>query len=188
LRSEIVEVDADLQLAMYESAIEHHVRRGWTHYEVSNFAQPGYACRHNMAYWLGEAWWAFGPGAASFTWDEQLNCMVRAVNHPSTTNYIRRILAGESPVKERESLTVEQRVRERLVFGLRMLDGVTLDELDAMLGHSARALFEPALSEYVDRGWLRFTNDLRLQLTHPGLVISDSLWPDLLEERRTLNG
>ena len=181
LKQEIVEVDADLQLSMYEAAIDWCQAAGLQHYEVSNFARPNCECQHNLAYWCGRPWYAFGPGAASFTWDADEECMVRAVNHPSTTTYVRRLLAGKSPVHEREALTVEQRVRERLVFGLRTMQGVAFTELDQLLGRPAQELFEPFLSQYVEQGYLQLSSDTGyLQLTRPGLVISDSLWPQLL--------
>ena len=181
LKHKIVEVDAELQLAMYELGIERCKLAGLEHFEVSNFAYPGRQCLHNRAYWQGDPWWAFGPGAASFTWDVELQGMVRAVNHASTTTYLRRIQAGQTPIHQREVLSREQRVRERLVFGLRMMRGVALAELDQLYGQPARPLFEPALSEYVEQGWLRWSEDeSRLQLSQRGLVISDSLWPRLL--------
>ncbi len=209
LRREISELEDDLQLSMYEHAMAAITQAAWTHYEVSNFARNGQECRHNMSYWLGEPWWAFGPGAASFlpataladsgeeiSRDTRLEptepestatiapparpSMVRAVNHASTTSYIRRVLQGNSPIAERVVLTLEERVRERLVFGLRLLSGIGLGELNAMWGGEARPLFEPHLGEYIQRGWLSLHGD-RLALTPRGLVISDGLWPDLLQ-------
>ena len=97
-RGRIREVEDDLQLAMYELAIDRLTAAGYSHYEVSNFAQADFECRHNNAYWRGDPWWAFGPGAASFIGG------VRSVNHRSTTTYIRRVLAGQSPVAESEVL------------------------------------------------------------------------------------
>ncbi len=174
-RGRIREVDEDLQLQMYELAIDHLVRSGMGHYEVSSFAKPGFECRHNHAYWSGAPWWAFGPGAASFV------DSVRTVNHRSTTNYIRRILAGQSPVAEKEVLTPEQVVRERFVFSLRRLAGVNLDDLSAFWGSDCERLFEPSLTEFVSRGWLQ-REDSIVRLTRAGLVISDCLWPSFLKE------
>ena len=108
-RGRIREVEDDLQLLMYESAIDRLTKSGMQHYELSNFAQPQFECRHNIAYWRGDPWLAFGPGAASFI------DSVRAVNHRSITTYIRRVLAGQSPVAKSEKLTPEQALRERLV-------------------------------------------------------------------------
>ncbi|MDX1928148.1 MAG: radical SAM family heme chaperone HemW [Pirellulaceae bacterium] len=173
-RGRISEVEEDLRLIMYESAIERLTKSGIKQYEVSSFAQPGYECRHNLAYWQGDPWWAFGPGAASFI------DSVRAVNHRSTTTYIRRVLAGCSPVAETEKLTPEQVLRERLVFGLRRLVGVDLAELSRKWGAHCESLFQPKLNQYVERGWLIREGDC-IRLSRKGLVISDSLWPALLE-------
>ena len=63
--------------------------------------------------------------------------------------------------------------------GLRRLAGVQLPELDRLWGKPVKDLFEPYLSHYVEQGWLTWTGE-SLQLTRAGLVISDSLWPDLL--------
>lgn len=185
LRRELCELEPDLQLAMYQHTIDSLTQHHWEHYEVSSFAHAGYRCRHNQAYWLGEPWWAFGPGAASFTANDQ-GVMVRAVNQPSTTGYLKRVLSGDSAVKESEPLSIEERVRERLVFGLRQLGGVDLLELDQLLGQPAQPLFEPYVTEYVARGWLEWdARELsRLRLTRDGLMISDSLWPDLLAPRK----
>ncbi len=169
----LLELDADLQLDMYHAAIDDLTSAGFEHYEVSNFAKAGHSCRHNEAYWLGEPWLAFGPGAASFTRS------VRAVNHRSTTTYIRRLLAGQSAVAESESLNLEQVVRERLVFGLRRMAGVDLSDLSEVWGSDVESLFQPALQAYVERGWLARTGS-HVALTRTGLVISDSLWPELL--------
>ncbi len=105
-RGRIRAVEDDLQLKMYELATDRLTSAGYAHYDLFQFAKPGFECRHNSAYSLGEPWWAFGPGAASFTGT------VRAVNHRSTTTYIRRVLAGQSPIAESKQLTVEQLVSD----------------------------------------------------------------------------
>ncbi len=195
LRGDIAELDADLQLEMYNYTIDTLNAAGWQHYEVSNFSLPGAACRHNTAYWNGQCWWAFGPGASSFlpTVDERQPSLTdvtdkldsksptwtRATNHRSTTQYIRLIQSGKSPVHERDELDLEQWIRERLVFGLRQMAGVDMVELSNSWPGNLDELFEPYLSRYQEHGWLE-VSDGRLRLTRQGLVISDSLWPDLL--------
>ncbi len=111
-RGRISEIDDDLRMVMYETAIECLTKAGMEHYDVSGFARPGFACRHKDAYLRGDPWFAFGPGATSYI------DSVRAVNHRSSTTYIRRVLAGQSPVAESEHLTAEQLLGKRLVFGL----------------------------------------------------------------------
>jgi oxygen-independent coproporphyrinogen III oxidase len=179
LRSELTELSSDLQLSMYQYAIDTLSMAGWEHYEVSNFALPHHRCRHNEAYWLGAPWWAFGPGAASFEHSQDGSSFRRSVNHRSTTTYLNKFRAGQSLIAESEQLSREDYVRERLVFGLRRLQGVTWRELDQVWGGAARELFEPYLSRYLESGMLS-EREGGVQLTRAGLVISDSLWPDLL--------
>lgn len=199
LRGDLTELDADLQLAMYHHTIDTLAAAGWTHYEVSNFCRSGFECFHNQAYWQGLPWLAFGPGAASFLplerrsnvegsvggieTDDAENATtavgVRATNHRSTTQYIRLIRSGQSPIHERDELTLEQIVRERLVFGLRQLAGVDWNELASLWPSDLEQLFQPYLQRYLEAGWLERVGS-RLRLTRSGLVISDGLWPDLL--------
>lgn len=111
-RGRIREVEDDLQMILKETAIACLTQSGMQHYAISSFARHEFECRHNQAYWRGDPWFAFGPGAVSF-----MNS-VRMVNHRSTTTYIRRLLAGQSPVAESETMTPEQLLRERTFFGL----------------------------------------------------------------------
>lgn len=172
-RGSITAVDEDVERAMYELAIDRLTAAGYEHYEVSNFALPGQRSRHNETYWLGLPYYAFGPGAARYV-DGR-----REMNHKSVTTYIRRVLAGESPVAERESLDAPARARERLVFGLRRLEGVDAGSFETETGYSIETLAGEAVRRYVDRGLLEWSGR-RLRLTRDGLLVSDALWPDLL--------
>ena len=173
LRGELVAVDEELERDMYAAAIDRLTAAGFEHYEVSNFARPGYRSRHNQAYWSGEGYFAAGPGAARFVDG------VREMNHRSTTTYLRRMFAGESPVAERERLEPEARARELLVFGLRRIEGVSRREFAAMTGYAIEELVAKPQAKFVALGLLESDGD-RLRLTRAGLFVSDALWPDLL--------
>jgi len=165
--------DEEQERAMYEVAIGLLTAAGREHYEVSNFARPGHRCRHNEVYWRGQSYFAVGPGAARYVdgW--------RETNHRSTTTYLKRVLAGQSPVAERERLPPPDAARERLVFGLRMLEGVDRSSFAAGTGFEIDALVGPALRHFVDQGLLEDTGD-RVRLTPAGLLVSDALWPEFL--------
>lgn len=165
--------EEELERAMYEAAIDHLTSNGYVHYEVSNFSRPGFACRHNEVYWTGGTYWAFGPGAARHV------AGVREVNHGSTTTYLQRVLSGQSPVAERESLAPEAAARERLVFGLRRLQGVHAPSFHRQTGWSVSDLGGTALERQLQAGLLEWSGE-NLRLTRSGLLLSDSLWPDLL--------
>ena len=173
-RGELSEVCEDTQTAMYESAIERITSAGFEHYEVSSFAQPGARCRHNQVYWQGGSYFGIGPGAAKYV-DGR-----RETNHRSTSTYIRRMLNGESPLEMSEELSAENRARERMVFGLRMLDGINEQQFAEETGFAVDRLAGEWVNHCCEAGWLRRQAG-RLQLTRSGLMISDSLWTELLK-------
>ncbi len=172
-RGELVALDEELERDMYLAAIECLSQNGFEHYEISNFARPGQRSRHNQVYWSGQGYFAAGPGAARYVDG------VRETNHRSTTSYLKRVLAGESAVAERECLTSEQRAREFLIFGLRRLEGIERSSFLAQTGVAVDALVGKEISRFVGQGMLA-DDGQNIRLTRTGLLVSDSLWPELL--------
>lgn len=173
LKGELTEVDEEVQREMYLWAIDRLAAEGLQQYEVSNFARPGFRSRHNQIYWAAKEYYAAGPGAARYV------AGVRETNHRSTTTYIKRMLAGESPVAERELLTKEQRHREHLVLGLRRIAGVRHAEFESATGSTITELAGKEIAKFVGFGLLQDDGE-SLRLTREGLLVSDSLWPELL--------
>jgi oxygen-independent coproporphyrinogen-3 oxidase len=169
----LVESSDDLQRTMYATAIDKLEAAGFEHYEVSNFARPGRRSRHNLVYWSGQPFFAAGPGAARYV----NGC--REVNHRSTTTWIRRVLAGQSPIAERDILAPEDRARELLVIGLRRLEGVLRGDFERDTGFHLDELCGDAIANFVRTGHLA-DDGHRVRLTREGLFVSDALWPDLL--------
>ena len=172
-RGDLHEVDEDTQAAMYAAAIDALTAAGYEHYEVSNFARPGHRCRHNQVYWAGQPYYAVGPGAARYV-DGR-----RETNHRSTTTYLRRVLAGQSPTAESETLSPEDRAREALVLGLRRIDGVECPAFARQFGYAIDALAGDAIGRFCDLGFLHHDGN-HLRLTRRGLFVSDGLWSELL--------
>jgi oxygen-independent coproporphyrinogen-3 oxidase len=173
LRGALERVPESLEAEMYELAIDRLVDHGLAHYEVSNFGRPGHQSRHNETYWRGRSYFAFGPGAARYVAGR------RETNHRSTTAYIQRLLAGKSAVAEAEQLAPEDRARERLVFGLRMLEGVERADFTRDTGYTIDRLVGQSLAELIELGLLAWSGE-RLHLTRRGLLVSDSIWPRFL--------
>jgi oxygen-independent coproporphyrinogen-3 oxidase len=173
-RGELSRTEEETEGQMYELAIDLLTAAGYEHYEVSNFARPGHRCRHNEAYWTGRPYFAAGPGAARYIAGR------REMNHRSTTTYIQRVLSGQSPVTESEELSAEAHARERLVFALRRLEGISLKEFEQETGFSVEQLVQVALAKFVAQGSLERKPD-RLRLTRRGLLVSDALWPAFLK-------
>jgi oxygen-independent coproporphyrinogen III oxidase len=140
---------------------------GYEHYEVSSFAKPGARSRHNSGYWSGAAYAGLGPGAHEFDGE------VRRWNIGAYTAWAQRALLGEDPVADREVLTDENRVSERLYLELRTAAGTVLDT--AVLP-SVEALIRP----WVEAGWARLDGaGPRLSLTAEGWLRLDELVPML---------
>ncbi len=173
VHGELARADEEVERDMYLAAIDMLSAAGFEHYEVSNFARPGHRCRHNEVYWAGASYFAAGPGAARYV-DGR-----REMNHRSTSTWLRRVLAGESPVAEVETLGPEDRAREMLVLGLRRLQGVTRDDFNVRAGFSVDELGGAALADFIDRG-LVLDRDNRIRLSRDGLLVSDALWTRLL--------
>lgn len=170
---EIAAVGEELEREMYLTAIDTLADAGYEHYEISNFARFGMRSRHNEAYWLGREYYAAGPGAARYI------AGVRQTNHRSTSTYLRRVLDGKSPVAETEHLNDEQRAREALVFGLRRIEGLEREEFSRRVGYDIDQLAGTTIHRFVKWGLLE-DDGSRVRLTREGVLVSDSLWPDLL--------
>jgi oxygen-independent coproporphyrinogen-3 oxidase len=173
LRGELAEADEELQRDMYALAIDRLTAAGYEHYEVSNFARPGCRSRHNQVYWSGDGYYAGGPGASRYVHG------VRETNHRSTTTYLQKVLAGESPVAEREELLPEARAREFLIFSLRRIVGISRCTFAARTGFTIDALIAPQLKKFTKLGCLSDDGD-RIRVTREGLFVSDAMWPEML--------
>lgn len=108
----------DAQLQALETAERELRRAGFERYEISNYALPGRPCRHNMAYWQGHDYLGVGPSAAS------RSGYLRWTNAGDLPSYTRSLAAGRTPPREEETVEPLTDTVERLVFGLRLAEGI----------------------------------------------------------------
>lgn len=173
-RGELNPVDEERERELYLATIDRLTAAGFEHYEVSNFARTGKRCRHNEVYWAARGYYAVGPGAAWYVDG------TRSMNHRSTTTWLARIAAGESPIAESETLPPPERAREALVLGLRrLLDGVKCATFALEFGFEPHVLGGAELRRLIDTGMID-DRDGRLRLTREGLLIADWIWGRLL--------
>jgi oxygen-independent coproporphyrinogen-3 oxidase len=173
LRGDLCGADESVEVAMYQAARSMTAAEGLQHYEVSNFARPGFRCRHNLAYWDGRGWYAAGPGAARFVGG------VREVNHRSTTTYLKRIAAGQSPIAETEPISIDQYARERAAFGVRLIDGVDITQIETETGIDVIERSRAELDRCIDQGLVTVTNG-HAKLTETGILFADTVASALL--------
>jgi oxygen-independent coproporphyrinogen-3 oxidase len=172
-RHQITKVDEQIELDMYNMAIDTLCALGIEHYEISNFAIDGQECLHNQSYWNSDRWWGFGPSAASYLGS------TRSVNHRGTLQYLRRIQEKLSPIDEQDELTVDQQDRERFVFGMRQRKGVAWEQFKADFCENTFQAIQKCLDKHIAQGWIEHAED-RVRLTRAGLVLSDGLWHEYL--------
>lgn len=162
---------------MYALAMDTLATADFQHYEISNFAQPGRECQHNLTYWRGEEYYAFGPGAARYLHG------TRETNHRSVATWLTRLESGQSQVMDRETLTPEDRARERLILALRMIAGCDVTAFAQASGYTIDELAGPVIAQHLTNGTLEYTthNDRQhLRLTPEGRFVADSVIVDLL--------
>lgn len=146
---------------------------GYGHYEVSNYALPGHASRHNRVYWSGAGWWGFGMGATGAP-------RGRRRAHPRTRAGYAEMLAArvEAPAEDGEGMPFD----ERLMVGLRCREGVNLEHLarQERLAPSLLDGLRARLGDYERRGLLRVEGP-RWRLADPeGLALSNGVLREML--------
>jgi oxygen-independent coproporphyrinogen-3 oxidase len=172
-RGTLARTEEAVERAMLEMSIDRLEAAGYEHYEVSNFARPGARCRHNEAYWDCRPWEAVGPGAARFDGRE------RITNHRSTTTWMRRVLEGGDTEGDRDTMSALEAAQERVVVGLRRRDGVSRSAFLAASGLALDVVAGGAIAGWLAAG-LATDDGERIRLTREGLLVSDSLWAEVL--------
>lgn len=135
---------------------------GLEQYEISNYAKPGYECRHNQAYWLRQDYLGFGLGASS------LIDNVRFRNTADLKQYSQGIFEKE----EREVLSVQEQMEETMFLGLRMKDGVSMEAFEKVFHTPFSTVYGKTVLDLKNEGLVQ-TEDERLFLTEKGFDLSN---------------
>jgi oxygen-independent coproporphyrinogen-3 oxidase len=143
---QVVSSDDELVAAMSDWAERRLFDAGFMRYEISNYARPGWECRHNLLYWRLEPYLGLGVGAHSF-WQGR-----RWWNLASVPAYLRRLEAGETVREGLEELDSVEAMRQFLWLGLRELRGVKRRDFQARFGRDWREAFPSSLRQLVDWG------------------------------------
>lgn len=154
---------------MYELLIDKLTAAGYEHYEISNFARPGFRSRHNSSYWTGVPY--IGLGAAAHSFDGHL----RSWNVSDIRQYIAAVNRDER-LNEEEVLSATDFYNERVMLGLRTCEGVDLSALSDDERNYCIQEAQPFLSDDI-----LLLTDNRLVLTRKGLFVSDYVMSSLMQ-------
>lgn len=166
-------VDEDLEAEMYELVLDTLPAAGLPQYEISNFARPGAACRHNLLCWQNAPYIGIGPAAAGYLDD------VRYRNMADTAAYVAAIHAGQSPWQEHERLNPAQRAGEAAMLALRTTAGIDRAGFARLYGADPLEHFAETVRRHVDDGLLAVT-PTSIHLTRSGLLLANRVMADFL--------
>lgn len=167
-RGKVQSLDEETELAMYEIAVDELAEAGFEHYEISNFARPGFRCRHNEVYWANHAYYGFGMGAARYVNGR------REVNTRSLPDYLKRTLSGESAIFQSEELDGEDRARETAVVQIRRSDGIDRESFRLQTGFNLDSLLGQRLGQHIEAGLLE-DDGRSIRLTRRGKCVADAI-------------
>lgn len=162
----------DLVAEMYEYLVSAMHDAGYLHYEISNFARPGMECRHNLKYWNYKEYIGLGIGAVSFIDN------IRFRKTKSLTDYIDAAASGVLPVCEIEKLSLKTQVSERLMLGLRLIEGISLNDLSVIERNIYDTNISPKLNKYEEADILAVKPD-RLYFTSKGVLLANEVMQSL---------
>ena len=168
-RGELRAIDEEQTVEMYFALVDEAARHGYGHYELSNWALPGRASRHNLKYWTGAPYAAFGVSAAGY------DGRSRWSNTRQIHEYLARVERGESPVAERIELDDDDRQSEALFLGLRLQEGVDLDAHDERFHVDVLAKYGEDLDRLHEAGLIEL-NDRRLRISRAGKVLANEVF------------
>jgi len=159
----------DAMADFYEYACGKLSEAGYGHYEISNWALPGFESRHNLKYWRREPYFGFGAGAHSF------NGAQRWANTHDPAAYASAVLDGRFPVEQLERVTSAQALEEELFLGLRQLAGINLGDIEQKYGVSLRSRVQELVAQRLVE-W----DGPRLRLARERLTVSNEVFLQLL--------
>lgn len=164
-RGQLAAPDEDVLARRYEIIASQLAEAGYQWYEVSNWAQPGGQCRHNLLYWRNGQWWGAGPGAHSHIGS------TRFVNVKHPARYTQALAGGELPVSSSEQLDEQQRHTEQVMLALRLREGIARSEISPAA--------QQAIDGFIRQGLLEL-RDSRLAVTEAGRLLVDGIITDIL--------
>ena len=180
-RGELALPPEDLERAMYDLARRMTAEAGMEQYEISNFAKPGLACRHNIGYWRQTPYLGLGVSAASMLPDPQGRyAYLRLTNPGSMRDYAACAADPDSPLRAADPVTREEARFETLMLGLRMTEGVSEEAFERMHGVQLSETYGARLETLRQEGLL-LHEDGAWRLTERGMDIQNQVLVSLMD-------
>lgn len=168
----VSQADEELSVSLFSTLIYRLAEAGFLHYEISNFARPGFISRHNSSYWTGKKYLGLGPSAHSYNGEN------RQWNVSSIPVYLKGI-SDDKPAIEIEDADANTRYNDFIITGLRTCWGISLAEIQRVFGKERKDYCMKMAAPHLKEGLLLYENDI-LKLSPRGIFVSDGIMSDLL--------
>jgi oxygen-independent coproporphyrinogen-3 oxidase len=155
----------NLELNMYQSGINYLQANGLKQYELSNFAQPGWECRHNLTYWQAQRYLGLGASAVSFIGDQRL----------MFNTSLEQVLHKQQEIVVLETMTAEELAADALILGLRLTQGVELSCFQERFHIDVLAAYSREITRFQEAGLLEVSAGY-LRLTQKGFFLSNQVF------------
>lgn len=165
-------VDDDLSADMFELADELLTEAAFDHYEIANYARPGYRSQHNSGYWKRDGYLGLGVAAHSFLLE---GYGVRFSNHDKLKEYRQGIASGQMARVGEQQLSQRDAMAEYMFLGLRLAEGVALPAFEREFGRTVKSVYGSAAPDLADLGLIINKGDV-LTLTRRGMLLSNQVF------------
>lgn len=170
-------------------------KAGYSRYEISNYAKPGYECRHNVGYWKRKEYLGFGIGAASLYREERYNNVTdinlymgmpvdgakKNVNCHNCIDSAQSFVLNDIE-ENKQKLSIEEQMEEFMFLGLRMMEGVSVRAFEEVFGEKYENIYGNVSNKLISRGLLKKAGNF-VQLTERGIDISNYVMSEFLFEK-----
>ncbi|MCC0647002.1 radical SAM family heme chaperone HemW [Clostridioides sp. ZZV15-6598] len=167
-------IDENIDIEMYEYTINYLKSKGYNQYEISNYSQEGYNCKHNILYWECEHYIGLGAGASGYIDNNRYN------NLESLEDYHLSLIKREKPIRDSENLSIKDMIEEKIFMGLRMNRGIKFKDFEKKFGIDFREKYSKQIEMLLARRLIN-QNFEGIQLTQKGREISNSIFIEFME-------
>ena len=171
--------DEDVERDMYDATLRKLASFGYTQYEISNFAKPGFECRHNVGYWKQAPY--IGLGAAAASMFQQEDGELRTTNPASITQYLQMVHGNNWDLRTQETVSPSDARFETLMLGLRMTSGVSEVEFEQRHGIELSTYRGAKLKWLAEHGLLVHTEG-KWCLTRAGMDVQNAVLVELMDD------
>ena len=172
-RNEFRLIDEDIDIDMYEYTINYLKSKGYNQYEISNYSKDGFECEHNKLYWKCGHYIGLGPGASGYIKN------IRYSNLCDLNDYHDSLMKNKKPIDNKEVLTTQDKIEEKIFMGLRMNDGIYFDDFKKEFNIDFLEKYNNQIKDLTNKNLIELGGG-KMSLTQKGREISNTVFIEFM--------